>query len=60
MKDRYQMLTHHIVTSILLASSYYFNVTKYGVPIMLLHDVADPLMEAAKMSLYAGAQRVII
>ena len=32
-----------------LISSYAGNVTKYGLAILILHDIADPLMEVAKM-----------
>ena len=52
MKDRAQMTVHHLVTITLLVTSYVGRMIKFGVPIMLLHDAADPLMEMAKMFLY--------
>lgn len=58
MKDRNQMFVHHIFTSFLLVSSYLGNTTKFGVPIMLLHDVADPPMEMAKLCIYTGVDTV--
>ncbi|PJF19336.1 hypothetical protein PSACC_00854 [Paramicrosporidium saccamoebae] len=48
MKDRGQMVTHHIFTITLL--------TKYGTLIMLLHDLSDPWMEAAKLFNYLDIQ----
>jgi len=53
-KDRGQMFVHHIFTTFLLVSSWVGGTTKFGVPIMLLHDIADPPLEFAKMCTYAG------
>lgn len=58
MKDRAQMFVHHIFTTFLLVSSYVGNTTKFGVPIMLLHDLADPPMEFAKLCIYTGYESV--
>jgi hypothetical protein len=33
-------------------------MTRFGVPIMLLHDIADPPMELAKLCLYSGYEMV--
>lgn len=46
------MLLHHGVTLSLLVSSFIGNVTKYGLAILILHDIADPLMEIAKLCFY--------
>ena len=46
------MLLHHGVTLSLLITSYIGNVTKYGLAILLLHDIADPWMEIAKICFY--------
>lgn len=54
MKDRNEMMLHHAVTLSLLVSSFVGNVTKYGLSILILHDVADPLMEVAKMFFYTN------
>jgi len=58
MKDRIQMFVHHVFTSFLIVTSYVMGTTKFGVPIMLLHDIADPFMELAKLSLYSGYSNV--
>lgn len=58
LKDRKQMFAHHVITLILQISSYIGNTVRYGVAIMLLHDVSDPLMELAKLCLYSGLRRV--
>jgi hypothetical protein len=52
MKDRFQMLIHHIVTIILIGGSYILGLWKVGLYIMLVHDISDPLLELAKLLLY--------
>lgn len=52
LKDFWIMFIHHVFTLTLLFSSLKFGATKYGAAIMILHDVADPLMELAKILLY--------
>lgn len=54
MKDRNQMVIHHIFTLFLLLTSYHYNGVKYGASIIVLHDLSDPLMEAAKLFNYVG------
>lgn len=51
-KDFWAMFSHHLFTLTLLISSFQFGATKYGTAIMILHDLADPIMELAKISLY--------
>jgi len=58
MKDRREMMIHHAVTLTLLVSSLMGNVVKYGLAILMLHDLADPWMEVAKISLYSGFKLV--
>jgi ceramide synthetase len=58
MKDRGQLFIHHLFTSFLLISSWFGRMTRFGVPIMLLHDIADPPMELAKLCLYSGYEMV--
>lgn len=48
-KDFYQMLLHHIVTLTLMALSYNKKIIKFGLAILLLHDVSDPLLELCKI-----------
>lgn len=58
MKDRNEMMLHHVVTLSLLVSSFLGNATKYGLAILLLHDIADPLMEVAKIFFYTNVKWV--
>lgn len=58
MKDFWVMVAHHLFTLSLLTSSYRFGATRYGTVIMLLHDVADPFMELAKLFLYSSLKTV--
>lgn len=57
MKDRWQMLVHHLFTATLEFTSLTNGGTKFGMAIAMLHDVSDPLMEMAKMFLYCGYRR---
>lgn len=50
------MLVHHMCTLCLIGFSYSYNFLRYGVFLMILHDIADPWMEAAKISVYSGHQ----
>lgn len=55
MKDFRQMLAHHLVTLVLITLSYHYTAwTRLGSLIMIIHDLSDPLMEAAKLALYRG------
>eukprot|EP00842_Homolaphlyctis_polyrhiza_P004300 jgi/Hompol1/4871/HPOL_001853-RA len=56
--DKTIMLVHHLTTCFLLALSYYFGFARIGAVILTLHDAADPFMEFAKMSLYAGNEKL--
>lgn len=57
MSDFYQMLLHHFITLILMIFSFHRNLLRYGVSIMLLHDIADPFMEGAKLLFYSKYQK---
>lgn len=54
-KDFYQMVLHHISTLALMFLSY-FNpkFIVFGVVILILHDISDPLLEFAKVENYLG------
>ncbi|KAI5191997.1 very-long-chain ceramide synthase, partial [Nematocida minor] len=54
--DFYLMVWHHFVTLLLVGFSYRYNFLRYGVFIMLLHDISDPWMDSAKISVYLGYQ----
>lgn len=40
-KDHWQMMTHHIITSLLILGSYFTNLTRVGCLIMMLMDLPD-------------------
>lgn len=55
-KDWMESFAHHVVTLGLLYYSFYANFTRSGMMVMLIHDVSDIFLEAAKLSRYAGRQ----
>ena len=55
-KDHWQMFTHHIVTCLLLLSSYGYYETRVGNVILCLMDVVDVVFPTAKLLKYAGWQ----
>ena len=52
--DTLIMVAHHLTTLFLIGMSYFYSFHRIGSIILLLHDVSDPIMEIAKMSLYCG------
>ena len=50
------MLTHHIVTVLLVFFSWYSKLFRAGTLVLILHDLSDPFMEIAKLMLYTGRQ----
>ncbi|KAF4548288.1 TLC domain-containing protein 2 [Elsinoe fawcettii] len=55
-KDHWQMFTHHIITSLLMLMSYGYYQTKVGNVILVIMDVVDLVLPAAKMMKYVGMQ----
>lgn len=53
LKDFYQMLFHHIITVFLISMGFFFNMIRYGLIVMIIHDSANPFLEFAKLNLYA-------
>ncbi|KAG2227784.1 hypothetical protein INT45_002022 [Circinella minor] len=53
-KDHYAMVTHHIITIILLVSSYYTNFTRIGNAVLCCMDLCDILLSFAKLLKYLG------
>ena len=51
-KDFKQMLVHHVSTNVLLGFAYSLHQLRIGVVIYTLHNVADPLLQAAKLFKY--------
>ena len=43
-KDHYQMLAHHIITSMLLGGSYLYHMTRVGNDILCAMDIVDILL----------------
>lgn len=56
-KDFYAMLTHHVSTIILIAGSYLAGFVPIGSLVMLVHDAADSILEAAKVFNYLSKPR---
>ncbi|PPQ71774.1 hypothetical protein CVT26_007608 [Gymnopilus dilepis] len=50
--DHYQMMTHHVVTVILMLTSYFTHFTRVGCVIMMLMDCSDIFLPLAKMVRY--------
>lgn len=40
-KDHWQMMSHHVITITLVIASYWYNVTRVGILIMVLMDFCD-------------------
>ncbi|KZT62254.1 longevity assurance proteins LAG1/LAC1 [Calocera cornea HHB12733] len=53
-KDHWQMFSHHIITIILMITSYISNFTRVGSMILLLMDFCDFVFPVAKMFRYVG------
>lgn len=53
-KDHAQMMTHHVITVILLVASYFTNYTRIGCLIAVMMDWCDILLPIAKMLRYVG------
>ena len=51
-KDFVEMVVHHLVTVVLIVVSYVGGFARVGLVIMVLFDIADPLLHAAKMANY--------
>ncbi|KAK3942760.1 TLC domain-containing protein [Diplogelasinospora grovesii] len=53
-KDHWQMLTHHFITIILIASAYAYHQTRVGNLILVLMDVVDLFLPLGKCLKYLG------
>lgn len=56
-KDFWQMFIHHVLTLVLIALSWICNLHRVGSLVLLVHDFADILLEAAKSFKYANLQK---
>lgn len=49
-KDFREMLIHHVATITLIWLSYANGLVRYGITILLIHDISDPYLELAKIN----------
>lgn len=56
-KDFWQMFIHHVLTLVLISLSFICNLHRVGSLVLLVHDCADILLEAAKFLKYANLQK---
>jgi hypothetical protein len=56
--DYLAYFVHHTSTLFLLWASYIYSFHRIGIVIAFLHDISDPWMEIAKVTLYSGRQMV--
>lgn len=52
MKDFYVLIFHHLITLFLIIGSFRFNIIRYGIIVMIIHDVSDPFLEFSKLLIY--------
>lgn len=57
-KDFWQMFIHHMITLLLMALSWVCNLHRVGSLVLVVHDCADILLEAAKITKYAKYQKI--
>ncbi|KAI3448107.1 hypothetical protein Pfo_004772 [Paulownia fortunei] len=55
-KDFSVMMSHHVITVILIAYSYITRFFRIGAVILALHDASDVFLEAAKVFKYSGKE----
>ncbi|KAL4222873.1 Ceramide synthase 2 [Mactra antiquata] len=55
--DFYQMFVHHVATIVLMNFSWLVNFVRIGTLVLIVHDVADPLLELTKMVNYLKWKR---
>jgi ceramide synthetase len=56
-KDFWQMFIHHVLTLVLISLSWMCNLHRVGSLVLIVHDFADILLEAAKFLKYANLQK---
>ncbi|XP_063423967.1 ceramide synthase 5-like [Mytilus trossulus] len=57
-KDSTEMTIHHLITISLLLFSWCNNFIRFGALVLVVHDAADSLLAAAKMSKYCEKERL--
>ncbi|KJA30026.1 hypothetical protein HYPSUDRAFT_32065 [Hypholoma sublateritium FD-334 SS-4] len=58
-KDHYQMMSHHVITIVLVLASYITHFTRAGCVIMALMDCCDIFLPLGKMSLYLDYPQMV-
>ncbi|KIY51624.1 longevity assurance proteins LAG1/LAC1 [Fistulina hepatica ATCC 64428] len=58
-KDHVRMMTHHVITVLLMGGSYFYNVTRIGCLIMVIMDFCDILLPLAKMAKYLAVPSIV-
>ncbi|PPR05641.1 hypothetical protein CVT24_002867 [Panaeolus cyanescens] len=58
-KDHLQMMTHHVITIVLMVGSYFTHFTRVGCVIMFLMDWCDIFLPLAKMIRYANISQTL-
>lgn len=56
-KDFKQMILHHFSTLIVMCLSFNCKLYRFGIGILLIHNISDPLLELSKTEIYLGNQR---
>ncbi|XP_014789026.1 ceramide synthase 5 [Octopus bimaculoides] len=56
-KDFWELFIHHIVTMTLMFIAWIQNIIRISCLILLVHDMADPFLEATKMASYSGHRK---
>ena len=57
-KDFIQMVLHHVLTVSLIAISYALNFHRFGLLVLLFHDVVDVFLYTAKCLIYKNYQTI--
>lgn len=57
-KDHIAMLSHHIITIMLVGSSYYVNLTRVGNGVLCCMDLCDIFLSVSKMGEKRGLKSV--
>jgi len=57
-KDYWQMLLHHVAAFFLIAMSYIMKTHRYGLVLLVLHDVNDIFLELGKLFIYHNSTTI--
>eukprot|EP00887_Chlorella_sp_A99_P004573 scaffold4.g4573.t1 len=55
-KDRWEVLAHHIATIVLIGYSYWLNLTRVGVMVLVCHEANDIFLEASARGGHVGGR----